>query len=45
MYRMAAFYACAAHDAKAAALYYAKVPVQYRAGVVQRCQQESITVP
>jgi hypothetical protein len=45
MFRMAAFYACAAHDAQAAKLYYGKVPAANQAGIVQRCQQENITIP
>ncbi|HEX3766420.1 MAG TPA: FHA domain-containing protein [Kofleriaceae bacterium] len=45
MFRMAGFYACAAHEAQAAKLYYGKVPAQYQGGIVQRCQQENITIP
>ena len=45
MFRMAGFYACAAHEAQAAKLYYGKVPPQYQGGIVQRCQQENITIP
>lgn len=45
MFRMAGFYACAAHDAQAAKLYYGKVPHQYQGGIAQRCQQENITLP
>jgi hypothetical protein len=42
MYRLAASYACAAHDAAAAKLYYSKVPSQFQAAILQRCQQENI---
>jgi hypothetical protein len=45
MYRFAATYACAAHDVAAAKLYYGKVPSQFRAAILQRCQQEGIAVP
>jgi hypothetical protein len=34
-----------AHDAAAAKLYYGKVPSQFQAAIVQRCQQEGIAVP
>lgn len=42
MYRLAASYACAAHDAAAAKLYYSKAPSQFQAAILQRCQQENI---
>lgn len=42
MYRLAASYACAAHDAATAKLYYSKVPSQFQAAILQRCQQENI---
>ena len=45
MYRMAGFYACAAHDPQSAKVYYTKVPAQYQTNIVQRCQQENITIP
>jgi len=41
-YRLAASYACAAHDTAAAKLYYSKVPSQFQAAILQRCQQENI---
>jgi pSer/pThr/pTyr-binding forkhead associated (FHA) protein len=44
MYRMAALYACVAHDATNAKLYYAKIPGQFQGAIVQRCQQEGITL-
>jgi hypothetical protein len=40
--RMAAIYACAAHDAASAKLYITKIPAQFQSAVVQRCQQEGI---
>ncbi|HEX7842479.1 MAG TPA: protein kinase, partial [Kofleriaceae bacterium] len=42
MYRIAALYACVAHDAEAAQLYYSKIPAQFRPSIEQRCQQEGI---
>jgi len=45
MYRMAAMYACAAHEASNAKLYYAKVSPQFQPAIVQRCLQEGITLP
>jgi hypothetical protein len=42
LYRLAAMYACAAHDQKRAQLYVARVPVQFQGHIVQRCQQEGI---
>jgi pSer/pThr/pTyr-binding forkhead associated (FHA) protein len=39
-YRLAATYACAAHDQTNARLYFAKVPTQYQAAIQQKCQQE-----
>jgi hypothetical protein len=42
MYRLAATYACAAHDAASAKLYFAKVPAQNQSAIIQRCQQETI---
>ncbi|HEX7841636.1 MAG TPA: FHA domain-containing protein [Kofleriaceae bacterium] len=44
MYRFAATYACAAHDANSAKAYLVKVPAQFQSAIVQRCQQENITV-
>ena len=45
MYRMAGMYACAAHEASNAKLYYAKVSAQFQPAIVQRCLQEGITLP
>lgn len=45
MYRFAATYACAAHDAASAKRWSAKVPPQFQIAIVQRCQQEGITLP
>ncbi|HEU4729425.1 MAG TPA: hypothetical protein VFT22_16095 [Kofleriaceae bacterium] len=42
MYRLAALYACAAHDAATARQVLGKVPVPLRAPILQRCQQEGI---
>lgn len=42
MYRFAATYACAAHDAASAKRWSAKVPPQFQIAIVQRCQQEGI---
>ena len=42
MYRMAALYACVAHDAVNAKLYYAKIPTQFQSQIMQRCQQEGV---
>jgi serine/threonine-protein kinase len=39
-YRLAATYACAAHDAASAKLYFEKVPPQFQAAIQQKCQQE-----
>ena len=44
MYRIAATYACAAHDEASVRLYFAKIPVQYQANIAQKCQQEGINV-
>jgi pSer/pThr/pTyr-binding forkhead associated (FHA) protein len=44
MYRLAALYACAAHDAVNAKAYLAKVPPQFQTAIVQRCQQEGISL-
>jgi len=45
LYRIAAMFACAAHDAATAKLYYGKVPVDVRAGIEQKCQGEHIDLP
>jgi ABC transport system ATP-binding/permease protein len=45
MYRMAVTYACVAHDAATAKLYYARVSPQFQPPLVQKCQQENITIP
>jgi serine/threonine-protein kinase len=44
MYRLAATYACAAHDWASAKLYYAKVSPANQAAVVQKCQLEGLTL-
>ena len=41
MYRLAATYACAAHDSAAAKLYFGKVPPQFQSSIEQKCQQEN----
>jgi Protein kinase domain len=43
-YRFATQAACAAKDAAASQAYFAKVPAQYQAALVQHCQQQGITV-
>jgi pSer/pThr/pTyr-binding forkhead associated (FHA) protein len=45
MYRMAGMYACAAHEAGSAKVYYAKVSAPFQPAIVQRCLQEGITIP
>jgi pSer/pThr/pTyr-binding forkhead associated (FHA) protein len=45
LYRIAAMFACAAHDAATAKLYYGKVPAELRAGIEQKCQGEHIELP
>ena len=45
MYRMAVTYACVAHDAATAKLYYARVSPQFQPPLVQKCQLENITIP
>lgn len=40
MYRMAAMYACAAHDFPVAQRYFAKIPAPMQAGIAQKCQLE-----
>jgi hypothetical protein len=40
LFRLAALYACAAHDATAAKLYFSQVPAAYQSAIVQKCQQE-----
>jgi len=42
MYRLAATYACGGRDLANARLYYPKVPTQFQASIVQRCQQEGL---
>lgn len=44
IYRTASLYACAAHEAGDARLYYAQVPAQFRPSIAQRCQQEGIQI-
>lgn len=45
LYRLAAFYACAAQDAKVARKLYRKVPSQFQPGIQQRCSLENIALP
>jgi hypothetical protein len=45
MYRMAVLYACTSHDVTAAKQYYGRVSPQFQPPLIQRCQQESITIP
>jgi hypothetical protein len=45
MDRMAVTCACMAHDVAAAKLYCGRVSPQFQPPLVQRCQQESITIP
>jgi hypothetical protein len=42
LYRTAAMYACAAHDAASAKTYFTEVPTQFQGAIIQRCQQEGI---
>lgn len=44
MYRMAAMYACAAHDLATAKEMFPKVPTQFQPGIEQRCQAEGLTL-
>jgi len=44
MYRVAATYACAAHDVPTAKAMFAKVPPQFQAGIEQKCQQEGFNL-
>jgi serine/threonine-protein kinase len=44
MYRWAATYACAAHDTAAAKQFFIKVPPQFQTAIIQRCQQEGISL-
>jgi len=45
MYRYAVTYACTAHDAASAKLYFSKVPPAFQPPLIQKCQLENITVP
>jgi len=40
LYRVAALYACAAHDSAQAKLYFAKIPPAFQPAIEQKCQQE-----
>ena len=40
LYRLAALYACAAHDSAAAKMYFAKIPSAFQPAIEQKCQQE-----
>jgi len=44
MYRLAATYACAAHDLASAKLYYAKVSPANQSGIEQKCQLEGLAL-
>jgi pSer/pThr/pTyr-binding forkhead associated (FHA) protein len=44
MYRLAGMYACAAHDPASAKAHLARVPAQFQGAIIQRCQQEGITL-
>jgi serine/threonine-protein kinase len=44
LYRLAAMYACAAHDLATARTYYAKIPESMQSSIEQRCQQEGLNV-
>ena len=44
MYRVAATYACAAHDVPTAKAMFAKVSPQFQAAIEQKCQQENINL-
>lgn len=44
MYRVAATYACAAHDVPTAKAMFAKVPPQFQAPIEQKCQQEGFNL-
>src|SRR4029079_3324169 len=44
MYRSAATYACAAHDAVSAKQFFSKLPAQFQPAIIQRCQQEGISL-
>jgi hypothetical protein len=45
MYLMGGLYACAAHDAQAARLFYGKAPADDQIDIAQDCRQEGIIVP
>lgn len=45
LYRYAATYACAARDAASAKQFLSKLPPQFQTAIIQRCLQESITLP
>lgn len=44
IYRTAAQYACAAHDLASARLYLPRVQPYFQASIIQRCQQEGLTL-
>jgi dTDP-4-dehydrorhamnose reductase len=44
VYRIAALYACAAHDGAAARALFAKLPPQFQAPIEQKCQQEGTSL-
>ena len=44
IYRMAAQYACAAHDVASARLYLPRVQQYFQASIIQRCQQEGLVL-
>lgn len=43
-FRVAAMYACAAHDPAAARSLFLKVPAQFQSAIEQKCQQEGINI-
>jgi len=44
MFRLAAMYACAAHDLATAKTYFNKLPTNLQSGIEQKCQQEGLNV-
>ena len=44
LYRLAGLYACAAHDADSAHEYIAKIPVEYRPAIEQKCAAEGVSL-
>jgi eukaryotic-like serine/threonine-protein kinase len=44
VYRLAAMYACRAHDAESARKYFSKIPKDFQPAIVQTCQIENIVI-